>query len=134
MSSRFFSKVKDVGRNISKLNTLDLSLVAKIIVFTDMIVFLIQYWGCARHYCTDIVIQLSHVFSIRFGFTNTNTTSTITNYISFYHQHNTIVKPQTEVGEIHHTYNNMPKNPRYWRPSIFCDIYRAPLVCSQFFI
>ena len=26
-----------------------------------------------------------------------------------------------------HIYNDMPKNPRYWCPAIFLDMYRPPL-------
>ena len=32
-----------------------------------------------------------------------------------------------EVVDIQHIYNDMPKNPRYWWPTIFLEIYRSTL-------
>ena len=43
----------------------------------------------------------------------------------FYHQHNTIVKPQTEVVDIHHIYNNMPNKLR-----LSCAKLRPPSLLS----
>ena len=35
-----------------------------------------------------------------------------------------------EVVDIQHIYNDMPKNPRYWWPTIFLEIYRSTLGLS----